>query len=258
MSTTTLKLIALGLMFLDHIYEFIGGAPIVLTWLGRMSASLFVFCTAWGFFYTRNRKKYLLNLYVWGVGMAVLDVLLSVLVPSAKTQPINDIFVTLLLSCMIIAIIEGFRGGDRVLAKQLLVLLLVAQVASDVLGWQAQMRCEALPLWVLPVAIFPSVLLCEGGLLWVTLGVCLYFTRTDKKKLTLVYVLFSFLWLLLVPTSFTCESLLMQNYQWMMIGALPLMLCYNGKKGRGLKWLFYVFYPAHIALLCVLGSVVSF
>lgn len=40
----------------------------------------------------------------------------------------------------------------------------------------------------------------------------------------------------------------------MMIAALPLMLTYNGKKGQGYKWLFYVFYPVHIFLLYWLGG----
>ena len=31
---------------------------------------------------------------------------------------------------------------------------------------------------------------------------------------------------------------------------LPLLACYNGKSGsRKLKYLFYVFYPAHLAIL---------
>ncbi len=40
----------------------------------------------------------------------------------------------------------------------------------------------------------------------------------------------------------------------MMIGALPLMLLHNGARGRGLKWLFYLFYPAHIAALFLIGN----
>lgn len=42
---------------------------------------------------------------------------------------------------------------------------------------------------------------------------------------------------------------LFTEYQWMMAGALPFFLLYNGKKGRGLKYFFYFFYPIHIYLL---------
>ncbi|MGN0675508.1 MAG: TraX family protein, partial [Oscillospiraceae bacterium] len=50
------------------------------------------------------------------------------------------------------------------------------------------------------------------------------------------------------------HSLLYVNFQWMMIFALPFMLAYNGKKGRGLKNLFYAYYPLHIAALYIIGS----
>jgi len=39
------------------------------------------------------------------------------------------------------------------------------------------------------------------------------------------------------------------NFQWMMIFALPFMLLYNGKKGKGYKKLFYIYYPLHIVIL---------
>lgn len=38
----------------------------------------------------------------------------------------------------------------------------------------------------------------------------------------------------------------------MIFAAIPMML-YNGKKGKGRKWLFYVFYPAHIFLLYIIA-----
>lgn len=41
------------------------------------------------------------------------------------------------------------------------------------------------------------------------------------------------------------------NYQWMMIAALPFMLLYDGRRGRPVKWLFYWFYPLHLAVITV-------
>ncbi|HIX64425.1 MAG TPA: hypothetical protein H9852_08375, partial [Candidatus Mediterraneibacter colneyensis] len=49
----------------------------------------------------------------------------------------------------------------------------------------------------------------------------------------------------------------MGDFQWMMIGALPLMLLYNNKRGRNTKWFFYFFYPIHIILLALLSNVLN-
>ena len=35
--------------------------------------------------------------------------------------------------------------------------------------------------------------------------------------------------------------------------AAPLLLCYNGQRGRGYRHFFYAFYPAHIYLLYALS-----
>lgn len=44
------------------------------------------------------------------------------------------------------------------------------------------------------------------------------------------------------------------EYQWMMVGALPFLLAYNGKKGKGYKYFFYFFYPIHIYILYFIGG----
>lgn len=259
MTTTALKLLALALMFCDHIYEFIGGAPIWLTWLGRLSAPLFLFCMVWGVHYTHDRKHYLKGLYFWGVFMAVGDLLLAWLLPGAKTAPMNNIFVTFLLVGMVITIIEGFRGkGDRSEAKKLLWLLILAQVASIVLVPMAILGLPQIEnAFVLPASVFPSLLFCEGGPIWILLGLMLYYTKENKRSLAVSYLAFSLL-VMAMGGFGTLQDLFYQNYQWLMVLSLPFMLCYNGEKGRGLKRLFYVFYPAHVFILCWLGSFVAF
>ncbi|WP_032506442.1 TraX family protein, partial [Streptococcus mutans] len=42
-------------------------------------------------------------------------------------------------------------------------------------------------------------------------------------------------------------------FEWLEIFAAPLMLMYNGKRGKGNKYLFYAFYPLHIYLLYTLS-----
>jgi hypothetical protein len=43
------------------------------------------------------------------------------------------------------------------------------------------------------------------------------------------------------------------DFQWLMVfAAIPLFL-YNGKRGRGGKYFFYIFYPAHIYLFYVIA-----
>lgn len=50
------------------------------------------------------------------------------------------------------------------------------------------------------------------------------------------------------------QSLFLNKYQWMMIGALPLLLSYNHTRGKNVKYFFYFYYPFHLLILWIAAS----
>ena len=76
----------------------------------------------------------------------------------------------------------------------------------------------------------------------------MYFLRRQREALAAVYLIFCLY-------QFSAESLGGSGAtQWLMVFALPLMLRYNGEKGRGWKWFFYFYYPAHTSVLFFLAN----
>ena len=99
--------------------------------------------------------------------------------------------------------------------------------------------------------IFPNLALNEFGFEFVALGVAMYFLKEHPTRLAAVYLAFC-VWQL-------SDELLHEGWppvQCAMFLALPFMLAYNRRKGRGLKWFFYIFYPAHAFVLFYLANFV--
>jgi hypothetical protein len=104
------------------------------------------------------------------------------------------------------------------------------------------------------IFVIPSPLFVEGGPIFIGVGIIMYLLRGDKKKQLIAYIV------ICVAIMFTGEisihGLFIDNYQWMMIFAAPLLYFYNGNKGRGMKYLFYLFYPAHIYIFYIVSCYV--
>lgn len=261
MSTTTLKLLALALMVLDHTAEFIPGIPIWFRWLGRLSAPIFMFCMAWGFKYTHDRKHYMVRMYLFSVGMALMDFILNNLYSGKAIIYItNNIFTTLFLVGAIVWILEirqkDKEKGNRLVAVfvlyQLACTFIISLVSNNVISSLA-------PQLVYPDQILGAVtgnlFTAEGGFIFVILGVLIYFYKDTNADITKAYGIFCGIFFLLSLTSgISYEALFLINFQWMMVFALPFMLMYNGQKGKGFKYLFYIIYPVHIAALFIIGN----
>ena len=80
----------------------------------------------------------------------------------------------------------------------------------------------------------------------------MYFLKEKKDLFCVMYILFCI-------SQFSIEMFESGGIgatQWLMVLVLPLMLGYNNQKGPGMKYFFYIFYPAHTFLLFYLAEFV--
>lgn len=293
MNIFTIKIIALILMLMDHIGEFFPGSPIWFRWLGRLAAPLFVYALAVGFRHTRNRKKYLLRLYLANVGMIFFNQIMHILqrkLDYVVYEPTNhNIFTTLFCAGVLICIWENRKEKKKFLTyigiyifwQAMLIKLAILVETYDYL-WYGNARLETVLRTDYIFPLLGGIWDVEGGVFFIALGVCLYCAVEDRWKLTLYYILFCGTYLLMcegdilyrimnrfsfwgyhkladiiyvgswstgIPLGTSDLSLFTEFYQWMMIGALPIMLACNGKRGKSFKWLFYAAYPLQFLVL---------
>ena len=274
---TQLKTIALVLMVLDHIhyfFEFTGWVPIWFSMLGRLSAPLFLFCTVEGFAHTHDRKRYVLRIWAIGTAMAALEFFMIYAGAFRRGDgfyPQNAIFQDLVLLCVIWQGIDWLRekkiakGAAAIAAVLCWPYMVVAflllfpkvqdmPIASAVVAF---LMTSPLPMWTA---------VTDGSWGFLLGGVLLYALRGHRPVQLGVWALNALLWDLVLPFAMVCRQdgfvwtqMFTAYYEWFGVGAVVLMLLYNGQRGSGHKQLFYWFYPAHIYLLygasCLLYNV---
>lgn len=254
-----IKVIALLLMVFDHIHYIFSGVrdiPLWFTMLGRLSAPLFIFISANGMRYTRHPEKYLLRLWAGSVFMSFGNKLMNTYFPLPGGGILmNNIFSTLFVSCLIIYCIRKIQERKKEGQPFVSYLLLMSvPVVSSILIVLAMVVPGLTTLSAAIMAFVPSLLFCEGSFAFAFLGVGFYFCLDSRKRLSLFYTLFC---LFILFTGYRSGggilSIFTADIQWMMVFALPVMLLYNKQKGAGMKYFFYIFYPAHIYLFAVIA-----
>ena len=270
---TQLKMIALVLMVLDHVHYFFGFTGVIpeaFSMAARMSAPLFLFCTAEGFAHTHDRKRYFLRIWAIAAGMGAIEFFMRYAHAFRRGNdfyPQNAIFQDFVLLCIV------WQGMDWLWEKKL-VRGTAAIVA--VVGWPffivfllqtfPQLQSSALFGFVVtsPLPTWSSI--TDGGWGYLLGGVVLYALRNHRKAQIAAWGISTFLtefvmvWLAeRSQPDFVRTQMFSTYYEWFGIGAAVLMLLYNGQRGSGHKRLFYWFYPAHVYLLygasCLLYNV---
>lgn len=263
MSTTVLKIIAIISMLIDHLGAsglIPYGSPLytVCRVIGRLAFPLFCFCAAEGLKYSKNRKKYVLRLFIFAL---ISEVPFDLMIHQTwfTWQGQNVIF-TLLLAVVGITIFEQ----PELLGK------LMQKYEKNPETYAYQNADWVVKSFILAICALLGYLL-KTDYAW--FGVCLvyvmYFTgrwSKPKRYIAIAATIIGYgLLSSLVPGDELNAAVLggyglipftslyfyrITVYYWLAASAsLILIMLYNNRKGKGLKWLFYVFYPAHMLIL---------
>lgn len=278
MTQTALKIIALLCMVLDHIADYFPSAPDWFSLVGRISAPLFIFCLIEGFYKTKDRKKMMKRLYFFSVLMAGLNIAIVFLADNPGFEIHNNIFQTLFATLFFIYLLSVSKKKAWIYIGISFIIAVFMLVLGEI---SVNMRTFS----GLLAALLGNPFLTEGGFATIILGYLLYRCYPEKRKLLLAWVLYwgilflcenfhvfyhlaantvgrifdvdGFLYIgeaLLGVRSFPVSYGVIDFNRLIPLCALPLMCLYNGDRGRGMKYFFYIFYPAHIYILIAISG----
>jgi hypothetical protein len=248
LSGTAIKIIGVVLMVMDHLHQMFAayGAPDWLSWFGRPVAAMFIFLCAEGFYYTRNRKQYLLRLLAGSLFMSFMNLLLSFLMRVEEIALVNNIFSTLFMAAFYMWMIDLLREGCKAKKMNVILLAVGGMILPLIAGLGLLLTLGGDNRTVAVILLFiPNPVSAEGGFVFIVMGILFYLLR--KYRLAQIGIV------LLISAITWYVSRNSTDFQWLMAVAVIPLFFYSGKRGRGNKYFFYVFYPAHIYLFYVIA-----
>lgn len=216
-------------MLIDHIGLILYPSVAILRIIGRLAFPIFAFLIAEGCRYTRNRPKYLLF-------MAILGIIMMLVQFWATGVMFGNIFITFSLSILMIFAIDRLKR----------------EIFSENSTSRARILSTALVLGaMLFCTLTCSILQVDYSIYGVMLPVLVSLVNFKGIKNTRLNVLDNhYVRLVLLTIGLVLLSIFYGGNQYFCLLAVPLLLFYNGARGRlNLKYFFYIFYPAHIVLL---------
>ena len=220
MSSFVIKLIAVVTMFMDHFGDVVVGHHSWLNYFGRIAFPLFSFQFVIGYKNTSNKKKFFIRLLLFAL-ISQIPFMLMVHYMNGNYFALN-IFFEFILGFIMLYV---FDNVDNKFLKWALISLIISSSAFLHTDYE----------------IF--------GLLMI-LG--LYVLSGNKAGSALVIILFSIFsnlhFFKFVGAPYYTFSSIIARIVVGMLAIIPILF-YNNKKGPGMKYFFYLFYPIHILLL---------
>ena len=222
---TVLKIIAMVSMVFDHVGDMFFPDVLWPRMIGRLAMPLFAFCITEGYIHTRDKKKYLFRM---GIFALVSEVPFDLAFEGKVSLNHQNIMLTFFMSILALMLFDLIRGkknedtGRYSIGKTILGSLVIIGTAAV------------------------AILIKADYTIFAVISVFLFYLFKDTKHFIRTGVGVAFL-VLTRTMGYYCTTGL---------SIIPLLL-YNGKKGKGLKWLFYAFYPGHLLLLYLIKLIVN-
>ena len=229
-NNNTLKIIAMILMLLDHLWGTIIPGNQWMTLIGRMAFPIFAFLIVEGFFHTSDLKKYMKRLFIFGL---ISEIPFNLIYTGSIIFPFHqNVMFTLLLGLLIINEIDKIKNNKEIKKKIIPILKIFLFLLISIIGF-----VDYGVTGVLTIVVF--YLFRGFKLAWIG----------QLISLILLYIVF-----------FEGQSVIFNifNYEYFLplqsIGVLSLIFIwlYNGEKGKNnklIKYLFYSFYPVHMLVI---------
>ena len=282
-----LKFLMLILMLLDHIAYFIPSAPQWFHLVGRVVAPVFFYLLVEGYLYTKNKSKYNKRLLIAAQIMFLGNTILSFILPKTvndKWQVLDigkrvesSLIEYIVLACIITITIvsiyyvckqKELRNKVALIMAFLLVLsnlvlrnlfkgqflfinnifLSMAFSLSMLRGIDSYKETKNSKGAALAGLAFSFSAFTEALTIGPLMVLIFYFFKKEKVKMAIYYVLLSSIFLFGIS-----GKAMINDPQWLMVFAIIFIFLYNGKKGKDLRYLFYIFYPVHIWLLYIIS-----
>ncbi len=243
---SALKWIALITMLIDHCGAVFGsefyeglGVPwlyVLIRIIGRVSFPIFAFFIAEGWHYTRSKKRYALTMLIFAcISQPIYYFALN------KSIFEFNIFFTFLCSIAIMYLIDSAKN-NKSLGLVYFLYLIILVVIIEIFSLLGMSVVYGLAGVVLPVVFY-------------------LFNHSEMPHAKVIMFVFAGIVLVLIwlQSFVPSSSLSLSDFtQLFALLSIPILITYNGKKGKhSFKWLFYVFYPAHILLLYLIKLLIT-
>lgn len=230
MTGNQLKILALITMTIDHVGVVLLPQYVILRIIGRLTYPIFAYMVAEGCFYTHSKKRYLGGIFALGL-VCQLGFFIAM---GSLEQSILTSFVLAIVTIYALQLADSRRDFIGVLA-------LIGALALD--GFVAL---------ALPVILAGTDFSIDYGFWGILLPAFCYAPRIffkkalDKQRLRLM--------LACATLGIVLVCIQMNDWlggiQWFSLFAIVPLACYNGKRGTWpLKYLFYIYYPAHLVAI---------